>query len=198
MQGFLGSDGLPPAELLAAGREEVAGYGGRLLAGTVTSIGPVPRPVEGDHPAFEVTSRTARPCAPGGSWSPPGSATRSRTSPGVRERWGRDLLHCPYCHGYEVRDQPLGVLGGTPRPSPTPTWSGSGPATSCSSPTAPPLDDDQREQLDRSRHRRRRGSRRPPGHRRRRADRRRAGRRARSSDGPRCSSVPGSSRTTAC
>ena len=34
--------------------------------------------------------------------------------PGVRERWGRDLLHCPYCHGYEVRDQPLGVLGGTP------------------------------------------------------------------------------------
>jgi thioredoxin reductase len=34
--------------------------------------------------------------------------------PGVRERWGRDLLHCPYCHGHEVRDQPLGVLGGTP------------------------------------------------------------------------------------
>jgi thioredoxin reductase len=33
--------------------------------------------------------------------------------PGVRQRWGRDLLHCPYCHGYEVRDQPLGVLGGT-------------------------------------------------------------------------------------
>ena len=33
--------------------------------------------------------------------------------PGVRERWGRDLLHCPYCHGYEVRDQPLGVLGDT-------------------------------------------------------------------------------------
>jgi thioredoxin reductase len=33
---------------------------------------------------------------------------------GVRERWGRDLLHCPYCHGYEVRDQQLGVLGGTP------------------------------------------------------------------------------------
>jgi thioredoxin reductase len=34
--------------------------------------------------------------------------------PGVRERWGRDLLHCPYCHGYEVRDRRLGVLGGTP------------------------------------------------------------------------------------
>ncbi len=30
---------------------------------------------------------------------------------GVRERWGRDLLHCPYCHGWEVRDRPIGVLG---------------------------------------------------------------------------------------
>jgi Thioredoxin reductase len=34
--------------------------------------------------------------------------------PGVRERWGRDLLHCPYCHGWEVRDEPLGVLGTQP------------------------------------------------------------------------------------
>ena len=34
--------------------------------------------------------------------------------PGLRERWARDVLHCPYCHGYEVRDRPLGVLGGTP------------------------------------------------------------------------------------
>ena len=34
--------------------------------------------------------------------------------PGVRERWGRDLLHCPYCHGWEVRDQALGVLGSNP------------------------------------------------------------------------------------
>jgi thioredoxin reductase len=34
--------------------------------------------------------------------------------PGLASRWGRDLLHCPYCHGYEVRDRRLGVLGGTP------------------------------------------------------------------------------------
>jgi thioredoxin reductase len=33
---------------------------------------------------------------------------------GLRERWGRDLLHCPYCHGYEVRNGAVGVLGGTP------------------------------------------------------------------------------------
>ena len=34
--------------------------------------------------------------------------------PGLRERWARDVLHCPYCHGFEVRDRKLGVLGGTP------------------------------------------------------------------------------------
>ncbi len=30
---------------------------------------------------------------------------------GLQERWGTSVLHCPYCHGYEVRDQQLGVLG---------------------------------------------------------------------------------------
>jgi thioredoxin reductase len=35
--------------------------------------------------------------------------------PGVRERWGRDVLHCPYCHGWEVRDQRIGVLATGPR-----------------------------------------------------------------------------------
>ncbi|RFU37830.1 NAD(P)/FAD-dependent oxidoreductase, partial [Actinomadura logoneensis] len=34
--------------------------------------------------------------------------------PGLRERWGKDVLHCPYCHGYEVRDRPLGVLATGP------------------------------------------------------------------------------------
>jgi thioredoxin reductase len=34
--------------------------------------------------------------------------------PGVRERWGRDVLHCPYCHGWEVRDQAIGVLASGP------------------------------------------------------------------------------------
>ncbi|MCW2912775.1 MAG: thioredoxin reductase [Actinomycetia bacterium] len=33
---------------------------------------------------------------------------------GVAERWGRDVLHCPYCHGWEVRDQAIGVLASGP------------------------------------------------------------------------------------
>jgi len=34
--------------------------------------------------------------------------------PGLKERWGATVLHCPYCHGYEVRDRPLGVLANHP------------------------------------------------------------------------------------
>lgn len=29
---------------------------------------------------------------------------------GMAERWGETVLHCPYCHGYEVRDRPLGII----------------------------------------------------------------------------------------
>ena len=31
--------------------------------------------------------------------------------PGLRDRWGQDVVHCPYCHGWEIRDQAIGVLG---------------------------------------------------------------------------------------
>ncbi|WP_418605256.1 NAD(P)/FAD-dependent oxidoreductase [Georgenia sp. SUBG003] len=34
--------------------------------------------------------------------------------PGLRERWGKDVLHCPYCHGWEVRDRAIGVLARGP------------------------------------------------------------------------------------
>jgi len=34
--------------------------------------------------------------------------------PGVADRWGRDVLHCPYCHGWEVRDQVIAVLASGP------------------------------------------------------------------------------------
>ena len=53
MQGFLGSDGLPPSELLATGREEVAGYGGHLVPGVATGIEQVVDAAPG-RPGFTV------------------------------------------------------------------------------------------------------------------------------------------------
>ena len=46
--------------------------------------------------------------------SRPAWSTSSPTIDGLRERWGRDVIHCPYCHGYEVRDQAIGVLATSP------------------------------------------------------------------------------------
>jgi thioredoxin reductase len=104
MQGFLSRDGMPPADLLALGRAEVAGYGVELLGDRVARVEPgfVVRLAGGDA----LTARRILVASGAGDQLP--------DIPGVRERWGRDLLHCPYCHGWEVRDRPLGVLGTGP------------------------------------------------------------------------------------
>jgi len=107
MQGFLSRDGLSPAELLAAGRTEVATYGGQLVDGYVSGVR------AGDS-GFELSLADHRIYRARRVLVTTGLRDDLPDVPGVRERWGKDLLHCPYCHGYEVRDQALGVLGGTP------------------------------------------------------------------------------------
>jgi thioredoxin reductase len=104
LHGFLSRDGMPPRELLAAGRSEVSSYGGRLIDDTVMGV----------EPGFQVRLANASRLGARRILVATGLRDELPDIPGVRERWGRDLLHCPYCHGYEVRDQPLGVLGGAP------------------------------------------------------------------------------------
>jgi thioredoxin reductase len=116
MHGFLGSDGLPPAELLARGRSEVAAYGVARIDGTVTGLEPHD-PTPGSRfsrRGFTVTLADGSTLETRAVLVTTGLRDEVPDIPGVRERWGRDLLHCPYCHGYEVRDQPLGVLAGSP------------------------------------------------------------------------------------
>jgi thioredoxin reductase len=108
MQGFLSRDGMAPSELLAAGRGEVTSYGGELVRGVVTAVRH-----DGDS-GFEVATEDGQVVAARRVLVTTGLRDELPDVPGVRERWGRDLLHCPYCHGHEVRDQQLGVLGGTP------------------------------------------------------------------------------------
>jgi thioredoxin reductase/SAM-dependent methyltransferase len=104
---FLTRDGTPPAELYAAGRDEVTRYGGQVRTGRVAAV-----TRDGDR--FTVSTAdgdavTARRLlvATGVVDELPGVA-------GLRERWGRDVLHCPYCHGWEVRDQAIAVLATSP------------------------------------------------------------------------------------
>ncbi|CAM3787259.1 NAD(P)/FAD-dependent oxidoreductase [Nocardiopsis gilva] len=115
VHGFVSRDGTPPGELLAVGRAEVERYGGRIVADEVRAVRRIDiRSGEAESEGgFEVelsdrTVRTRRVIA----------ATGLRDAlpdlPGLRERWALDVLHCPYCHGWEVRDRPLGVLGWQP------------------------------------------------------------------------------------
>lgn len=107
MYGFLSRDGLPPNDLLAAGRDEVKRYGGDIIDGTVARV------LRGAGPGFQVLLAGGRQLTARRVLVATGLRDGLPDIPGVRERWGRDVLHCPYCHGYEVRDQQVGVLGGT-------------------------------------------------------------------------------------
>jgi len=111
MHGFLGSDGLAPAALLAAGRREILGYGARLVPGAVVDV----RRHEGRDSglAFDVTLQGGHVLTARRILVSTGLRDDVPDIPGLRDRWGRDVLHCPYCHGYEVADQPLGVIGGS-------------------------------------------------------------------------------------
>jgi thioredoxin reductase len=101
MHGYLSRDGLPPTELLDMARAEVSGYGVELLEGEVSGV----------ETGFLVQLRDGRSLRARRLLVATGLTDELPELPGVRERWGKDLLHCPYCHGWEVRDEPLGVLG---------------------------------------------------------------------------------------
>jgi thioredoxin reductase len=101
MHGFLSRDGMPPAELLAAGRAELRSYDVDLVEDEVAEVGG----------AFTLRLAGGRVLQARRILLATGAVDELPDIPGVRERWGRDFLHCPYCHGWEVRDQPVGVLG---------------------------------------------------------------------------------------
>ena len=109
MQGFLSRDGMPPSDLLAEGRSEVTRYGGRILTGNVQAVATSP-----DHDLFTVTVEDGQSFHGRRLLVTTGLSDELPDIPGLRERWARDVLHCPYCHGYEVRDQRLGVLWNGP------------------------------------------------------------------------------------
>ncbi|HEX8094409.1 NAD(P)/FAD-dependent oxidoreductase [Jatrophihabitans sp.] len=108
LHGYLSRDGLPPGELLAAGRDEVRGYGGTVCDGNVAEL------IRCGRSGFAVLLSDGRRLSARRLLVATGLRDELPDIPGLRERWGRDVLHCPYCHGYEVRDQQLGVLGGAP------------------------------------------------------------------------------------
>lgn len=101
LHGYLTRDGIPPSQFIDLARAEVRGYGVELIEGTVTSIFADRRVVLDD--GRDLSGRQVVLAC--------GLKDVLPEIPGASERWGRDLLHCPYCHGWEVRDRALAVLG---------------------------------------------------------------------------------------
>ena len=99
--GFPTRDGIEPAELLELTRSEVRGYGVELVEATVTAVGPSGTVRTADGREFKgrqlILATGLRDVLP--------------EIEGLPSRWGRDVLQCPYCHGYETADKALAVLG---------------------------------------------------------------------------------------
>ncbi|MCB8797307.1 NAD(P)/FAD-dependent oxidoreductase, partial [Escherichia coli] len=95
-------------ELYRIGRNEVTGYGGTVRPGRVQSVQQEP---SGGFSATlsDGTAATARRII-----LAVGLVDELPEIPGLREHWGRTVLHCPYCHGWEVRDQQIGIIGTGP------------------------------------------------------------------------------------
>jgi thioredoxin reductase len=105
MHGFLSRDGMPPAEFLRIAREQMQQYD------TVEM-----RPAEvvnaecGDA-CFHVTLRDGVRLTARKLLIATGVVDNLPAVPGFKELYGRSVFHCPYCDGWEVRDQPLAVYG---------------------------------------------------------------------------------------
>jgi thioredoxin reductase len=102
--GLLGHDGRPPAQLYEAGRAELAEYPtvevrhGEVVRGDSDGAGFVLALADGTR------ERTQRVLLASGM------EYRIPQLPGLAELWGNSAFHCPFCHGWELRDQPLAVL----------------------------------------------------------------------------------------
>lgn len=108
MHGFITRDGTAPAEFLAAGGDELTRYGASVLHARVTGVD---RESDG---TFVVSTDTGSVRARA-ILIATGLVDELPDIPGVRERWGTLVHHCPYCHGHEVIGRNIAVIGGVVR-----------------------------------------------------------------------------------
>ncbi len=104
---YLAREGTPPGELLAAGRAEVTGYGAQIETDSAIGL----RALDGGGFEVRLTGQVVQGRR---LLVATGLVDELPPVPGLAERWGRTVLHCPYCHGWEVRDQAIGILGTGP------------------------------------------------------------------------------------
>ncbi|KAA0022233.1 NAD(P)/FAD-dependent oxidoreductase [Antrihabitans cavernicola] len=107
VHGFITRDGIKPAELVRIGQDEVRGYGGTIVSGSVHTV-------RRDADRFVVVLDDGVTFGARRLLVTTGLVDELPDVTGLAERFGRDVLHCPYCHGWEVRDQAIGILATGP------------------------------------------------------------------------------------
>lgn len=107
MQGYPGHDGLPPADFQAITHAELAEYGVSVTSGRITGV------AELDH-RLECTTDTGDTIVARRVVVATGLTDVLPDIDGLRELWGDQVIHCPWCHGWEVRDQRIVVLNASP------------------------------------------------------------------------------------
>jgi thioredoxin reductase len=108
VHGLLARDGMSPSELLSIGRDEVRRYGGQVVDGEVTDA------IRDDR-GFVVSLADSRRVRAKRLLVATGLVDVLPDVAGLAEHWGHDVVHCPYCHGWEVRDTAIGVLASSER-----------------------------------------------------------------------------------
>ena len=104
VHGYLGLDGSPPLEIAAKARADVRSYGGEVLDGRVVDVlagadGEFRAELTGGH---AVVARKVLLAT--------GLVDVLPDIDGVASQWGRGVIHCPFCHGYEFRDERLVLI----------------------------------------------------------------------------------------
>jgi len=106
--GLFGQDGNDPRAMIAAARAQVQRYPTvTIVSGEASSA----RPLDG---GFEVTPKDGAPLTAARLALAFGISDVLPDLPGLADRWGKSVLHCPYCHGFEYAEGRLGVLRSTP------------------------------------------------------------------------------------
>jgi len=101
MHSYLGREGVPPSQLTTAGREEVRSYGGEVLDGRVARV------TRTDDDRFRAELVGGDSIVARRVLAATGLVDELPDIDGLAEHWGRDVIHCPFCHGYEVRDRAI-------------------------------------------------------------------------------------------
>ncbi|WP_066098229.1 NAD(P)/FAD-dependent oxidoreductase [Xanthomonas massiliensis] len=106
--GFLGQDGVPPSEIAATARHQLGAYP------TLRWMEDRAKSVSGQADAFTVTTASGSSHSSRRILLATGVVDWLPTIDGLADRWGTAVFHCPYCHGYELNQGRIGIVGTGP------------------------------------------------------------------------------------